>query len=249
MPVLGGGFAIAYAALMAWHAVNTGRAQQWLFIIIIAPVIGPTVYLLVNVLPDLLGGSRARRLHAAASKALDPTREYRSAKEACDDSPTVGNRMRLAQAAAALGRHAEAEALYAAATHGIHSEDPALLLGRAQSLVELGRHKEALDLLNALGELGDKGRTPQAALAMGRANHGLGRFVEADTAYEWAANRLPGLEGIARYAVFLAETGRTAEAQAMLVDMDKRVAKISAHFRKEARDWRDYAAQRVQQTV
>jgi hypothetical protein len=184
-------------------------------------------------------------MHEAAGKALDPTKEYRVAKEACDDSPTAGNRMRLAQAAASLGRYDEAERLFAEAAQGIHSEDPALLFGRAQALVELGRKEEALSVLHALGELGDKGRTPQAALAMGRAYPALGRYPEADDAYEWAAGRLPGLEGVARYAVFLNEVGRKTEAEALVVDLTKRLAKTSAHFRKEARTWRDFAAAAV----
>jgi hypothetical protein len=249
MPILGGGFAVGFAALMAWHAVNTGRAQQWLFIIVIAPIIGPTIYLLVNVLPDVMGGSRVRRMHAAAQKALDPTKEYRQAKTECDDSPTAGNLMRLARAAAALGQHGEAETLFRQATVGIHADDPALMLGRAQSLVELGRHQEALDLLVALGDQGEKGRTPQAALAMGRAYHALGRFSEADTAYDWAANHLPGLEGMARYAVFLADTGQRDRAHDLIRDMDKRVTKISPHFRKEARTWRDFAAKTLEPTT
>ncbi|HET9159739.1 MAG TPA: hypothetical protein VFN88_03935, partial [Caulobacteraceae bacterium] len=180
-----------------------------------------------------------------AKRTLDPTRAYRDAKAACDDSPTVGNRMRLAQAAFDLQRYEEAEQLFAEAATGIHDEDPALLMGRAQALVEIGRYEDALVVLHKLGETGEKGRTAQAALAMGRAYEGLGRYSEADTAYEWAAPRFAGLEAIARYAAFLAHTGRRDEAQEVMADIDRRAARAKVHFRKEAKHWRDFAAQAV----
>jgi hypothetical protein len=150
--------------------------------------------------------------------------------------------MRLAAAAAALGRHEEAEALYGEAASGVHADDPALLLGRAKALVEVGRPAEALGLLQRLGDLGEAGRTAEAALAMGRAHHALGQLTQADTAFSWAAERGSGLEGWARYAAFLAETGRRVEAEAILADLDTRLPRIDPQHRAEAKRWRDYAA-------
>jgi len=240
IPAIGLNYLIAI--LMCVHVVRTGRPMYWMFILLAFPGLGSLVYVLTNFLPDVMGGSTARHLGKAARDTLDPEREYRTAKEAVDDSATVGNRMRLAHAAAALGRFAQAEQLYGEAAAGIHADDPVLLLGRARALLELDRPAEALTLLEQLGEQGDLGRTAPAALAMGRAYHGLGRTAEADTAYQWAAGRLPGLEGLARYAAFLAEVGRRAEAEEALAEIDKRAAKTTSHFRKEARAWRDFAA-------
>ncbi|HET9159004.1 MAG TPA: hypothetical protein VFN88_00195, partial [Caulobacteraceae bacterium] len=201
------------AVLCCFHVVRTGQNNYWLWILLAFPGTGPLVYFAIVLVPDWMGGSTARRLGAEAKRTLDPTRAYRDAKAGCEDSPTVGNRMRLAQAAFALQRYEEAEQLFAEAATGIHDEDPALLMGRAQALVEIGRYEDALVVLHKLGETGEKGRTAQAALAMGRAYEGLGRYSEADTAYEWAAPRFAGLEAIARYAAFLAHTGRRDEAQ------------------------------------
>jgi len=157
----------------------------------------------------------------AARNSLDPTREYRRARQLVDDAPTVGNQMRLAQAAVGLGKHDEAEKLFGAALTGIHADDPTLLLGRANALIELGRFGEALPLLDKLGQDPDKGRTPPVALALGRTYEGLGRMTEADTALQWASSRIPGLEGLARYAAFLAHVGRKAEAREVIDEMDK----------------------------
>jgi hypothetical protein len=77
---------------------------------------------------------------------------------------------------------------------------------------------------------------------MGRTYEGLGRASEADTAYEWAAGRLPGLEALARYAAFLAHTGRREEAADILKEIERRLARTKGQFRAEARAWRDLAA-------
>lgn len=237
------GLSLAFSIGLAVHVVRTGREMYWLWIILMFQPLGGLVYFLTNVLPDLLGGSRARQLSKAAREALDPTREYREAKAACDDTPTVRNQSRLASAAAALGRHDEAEGLYREAAQGIHADDPTLLLGRANALLELERHREALEVLEALGRNESDGRTPSAALALGRAYEGLGRLGEADTAYQWAAQRLPGFEGLARYAAFMARHGRRGEAEEAVAEMDKRLVKLRGPFRKEGRAWRDLAAQ------
>ncbi|HEX7760785.1 MAG TPA: tetratricopeptide repeat protein [Caulobacteraceae bacterium] len=236
------GLSLLLSVALCVHVVRTNQAMWWIAIILFFQPLGGVVYACAIILPGLLGGKTARTIGQAARDTLDPGREYRQAKAACDDTPTVHNQMRLAQAAAGLGRHEEAERLFAEAAQGIHADDPTLLLGRANALVELRRFDEALPLLDKLNEDPDKGRTPQVAVTLGRAFEGLGRNIEAETAYKWASERLPGLEGLARYAAFLARTGRKDQAREIVAEIDKRVARTRGTFRTEARIWRDLAA-------
>jgi hypothetical protein len=240
LPLLG--LSLLFSIALCVHVVRTGREMYWLWIILMFQPLGGLVYFLAILLPELVRGPAVRRIGEGARQTLDPTREYREAKAQCEDSPTVRNRLRLAQAAAALGRHAEAEALYRESMNGVHADDPALLLGRANALLELGRPSEALEMLDTLGRDQTNGRTPAAALALGRAYEALGRTAEADQALEWAAQRLPGFEGIARYAAFMARNGRTVEARQTLAEIDRRMLRLQPAFRKEARAWRDLAA-------
>jgi hypothetical protein len=240
LPVFG--LSLLFSIALCVHVVRTNQPMFWLMIILMLPWVGGLVYLVAIVLPSMAGSPRARRAAFEARESLDPGREYREAQAAASETPTVHNQMRLAKAAAGLGRHAEAERLYAQAAVGVHADDPVLLLGRATALVELGRPAEALALLDELGREGDDRRTPQAALTLGRAYDALGRTAEADTAYQWAAGRMPGLEGLGRYAAFLARTGRGGEAREAIVEMDRRIASANPQFRREARHWRDLAA-------
>jgi hypothetical protein len=240
--ILIGGFLI----WMCIHVVRSGQQIFWIWIILVVfPPIGALVYFFAIVLPELIRGPTARKVGRAARETLDPLRTYRDAKAAHDQSPTVHNQMRLAAAAAELGRHDEAETHYAQAAQGVHADDPALLLGRAKALVELNRPAEALALLEKLRSDGKEGETPQAVLTFARAYEGLGRNGEAASNYEWAAPRLPGLEGIARHAAFLARTGRKAEAAERLAEIDRRIERANPHFQKEGRVWRDFAAEAI----
>ena len=236
------GLSLLFSIALCVHVVRTGREMYWMVIILMFQPLGGLVYAAAIVLPEMLGGRTARRVGSAARQTLDPGRAYRTAKADYDNSPTVAHAMRLAAAAMALGQHAEAETLYREAAQGVHADDPTLLLGRANALIELGRFAEALPVLERLGENMDHGRTPQAALALGRVYEGLGRNAEADTAFDWAAGRLPGLEAYGRYAAFLAHTGRRAEAEDALAEIDRRIKSADPYFRREARAWRDLAA-------
>ena len=236
------GLVLIFSIAMCVHVVRSGREIYWLFIILFFQPIGGLVYAALFVIPDLFGGAAARRIGSTARSMLDPDREYRAARQAVEETPTVGARLRLAHAAEALGRFDEAERQFAQAEVGIHTDDPALLLGRARSLIELKRPAEALTQLERLTRLNDVGSAPQTALALGRAYHMLGRDAEADAAFQRAVERMPGLEAMARYTVFLAQTGRRQQAQETFAEIEKRAAAAPAHFRKEARGWRELAA-------
>src|SRR5476649_2560000 len=120
LPVFG--VSLLFSIALCVHVVRTGQQIYWLWIILLIPTLGGLIYLAAIVVPSMVAGPTARRFGQGARLALDPTREYREAGAACAETPTVYNQMRLAKAAAALGRHDEAEALYGKAAQGIHAE-------------------------------------------------------------------------------------------------------------------------------
>jgi len=234
---------LLFSIALCVHVVRSGQNMMWLYIILFLSPIGGIIYLIAVLVPQWTGGPTARKAREAARDTLDPTRDYRLARQAADDTPTVHNRMRWAAAAGELGKWDEAESVYRQAAQGVHAEDPALAYGLARSLVELGRFAEARPILEKLEA--DQPRTPQTALQLARTYEGLGLLAEAEGPYQYAAARLPGLEGIARQAAFLARTGRKAEAQEALNEVDKRLERTNPRFQKEGRQWRDLAAEAV----
>jgi hypothetical protein len=246
LPLPAFGLTLIFSIALCVHVVRSGRELFWLWIILFGlPPIGGIVYFVAVLLPSIMGGPTARKAGQAARSTLDPTRDYRQAKDAVADTPTVHNRMRLAEAAGELGRWEEAEAQYRTAAQGVHAEDTALMSGLAKALVELGRYDEALPILQKLGQAGDPGHTPQLGLLFARVYEGLGRAADADRYFRSAGLRVPGLEGLARYAAFMARNGRRDEAVQMLAEIDQRLARTNARFQKEGRVWRDLAADAI----
>jgi hypothetical protein len=221
------------------HVIRTGRPNWWIFLILFAPGIGSTVYILLEILPSTGIFPALRKAEQKVVKALDPTKELRAAQDAFDLTPTVGNRMRLADASANMGDFANAEVLYKDCLEGQFADDPAALLGHARTLVELGRNREALNRINQLRVLGREGATE--ALVYARAAEALGQNDDAEDAYAFAAPRIPTLEAQARYIRFLRHIGKEVDATRELQEFDVRLSRVPRHFQTDARKWRTFA--------
>ena len=99
-----------------------------------------------------------------------------------------------------------------------------------------------------MGYPGKEGRRPKQSVhneLHGRPMATGGEYAMADAALKEASERMPGFEGQARYAAFMARTGRKTEAQAAVAEMDKRLTKLAPQFRREGRHWRDLAAKEL----
>ena len=79
-------------------------------------------------------------------------------------------------------------------------------------------------------------------MALGRAYEATGPVRRGRQRLQWASQRRPGFEAIARYAAFLARHGRRGRKPRPCRGIDKRLAKLTPQFRREARHWRDLAA-------
>ncbi|MEK7266916.1 MAG: hypothetical protein AAB227_12545 [Pseudomonadota bacterium] len=234
------------ALICGIHVVRTGQNMYWIMLLVIGGPLGALIYFFAIMLPDLTGGRTARKVTGAASRLIDPERDYKQALKRLDDSPTVDARMKAAHAAAAIGRWEDAERMWSGSATGRWAEDPTILLGHARALIELSRFEETLARLEQLQKLGGReAESPQAALTFARAYEGLGRNEEAEEPYRFAADRLPGLEAGARYVAFMAKTGRLSDAETGLAELNRRLAKISPALRGEARVWRDLAAKEI----
>ena len=72
----------------------------------------PLAYFIVEILPTLQGNRHVRVARQKVVEKLDPERELRAAQQALDIADTMANRLRVADALTALGRHSEALPLY-----------------------------------------------------------------------------------------------------------------------------------------
>ncbi len=99
---------VAIAIFFAVHAVRTGRNTVWLFVLLSFPFLGSLVYLFAEFLPEQRHSRLGRQAGAALRQIIDPQRELREARLALEQTPSMGNRLRLAQALLEADQAAEA---------------------------------------------------------------------------------------------------------------------------------------------
>jgi hypothetical protein len=227
--------------VLAIHAYRTGRMSPWLWIIVFVPGLGCLLYCILELGPELLSGATANRMKRNMVATVDPGRDYRALAREVEISPTVYNRLHLADECVRLGRMGEAQELYAACATGLHAADPAILGGLARTRVATGDLPGAREALDALRAENPGWRPAEVALLDAQVLEGLGRQQEALAALRALAATYPGEEARCRYADLLARTGQADAARAEYREIVRRVDLQGRVYRKAQQAWYDAA--------
>ncbi len=241
MPI---GIELAIQIALAIHAAKTGRMQPWLYILFI-PVIGPLLYVIMELGPDLLGTRKGREIASNLGRSVAPLRAYTALARAVEIAPTVHNRLRLAEECLALNRADEAVALYHQCAQGLHATDPAIRLGLARAQFAAGDPAASLATLDTLRDGPKESRTAEGHLLYAQALDACGRTQEALAEYRVVAGYYPGEEGRVRYADLLSRTGDAAGARAQYQEVVRRVELQRGPYKAAQREWYDEARRAV----
>src|SRR5688572_10284701 len=128
--------------------IRRGRPTIWIMALMFLPVASALAYFIVEILPGLRHNRHVRAARETIVEKLDPERELRAARDALDLADTMANKMRVADALTALGRHQEALPLY---RQGVGSKlDFHGAEKLARSLYFNDQAQEALDTLDGV---------------------------------------------------------------------------------------------------
>jgi hypothetical protein len=223
---------IAIQVLCIVHLMRHGRNPLWLTVLIFLPMVSALAYLVVEILPGMGSNRTVRTARAQVVATLDPQREVRAARDALELADTAANRLRLADAQAALGKHDEAVPYYREAMQMTPGEPDARTQTKlAASLYAAGQGAEALALLDTIPvPLGQSDRDRQGMLRAKIYEH-LDRRDEALALYADIVTRLPGEEARCRYAALLIEEGRERQAMTVLEEVESRMKRLDRHQR------------------
>jgi hypothetical protein len=219
------------------HAARTGRFTPWGFVILFLPGIGALAYIVVELVPEWLGSTGARRAGRSVVAALDPERRYREAKDELAIVDTIANRAALAEACLALGKFEEARAHYSAILAAPQGDEPGFMLGRARAEFGLGETALTVATLDELKARWPDYRSPDGHLLYGKALEGAGRDEEALAAYDAVGAYYPGAEPRIRRAELLARLGRRDEASALAEEVARDLRRAPAHVRRAQSQW------------
>ena len=232
MPFLGLGLHVLIALFFAVHSYRTGQNMYWLFILLAFPLLGSVVYFTVVYLPSTRIDRGAKKVVAAATKVLDPTKELREAKAAFDYTPTAQNQMRLAAATLNAGFAEEAATFYQACLKGPFAEDPEIRYGAAQSLHECQRYDEAVAFLKAIRVDSPGYRPEQVVLLLAGTLAGAGCHHEAEEQFIAAVQQFGSFQTHAEYAIWAANTGDWETAERLRAEIQESQKRWNRHTRK-----------------
>ena len=133
--------------LLIVQAARTGRFMPSGFVILFLPGVGALVYVAFALAPEWFGSYGAQKARRSIAAALDPTGRYRALRDELDLVDTIAYRSALADECPSIGRRQEALEHYAAIILRPLGDEPALLIGKARALLELGRADEAVAAL------------------------------------------------------------------------------------------------------
>ena len=232
---------ILFQVLCAVHVVRTGRPLYWIFIIVIAPFIGCLIYLIAEMLPEMMRGRTAARVKTGLATAIDPHRELRELSDRLDTADTADNRRALAEALLERGQHDEAMRLYREAMVGVHQDDPALMQGLAKAQFASGQFARALLTLDQLQAAHPRYQSTDAHLLYARCLEGEGKRDEALAEYANLVGYYPGPEAKCRYASLLQEAGQSVQARSIFQDVVKSAERSGPAFMRAQREWVELA--------
>lgn len=243
MPILGALVLILQIGLCV-HCVKTGRDRQWLFLIMMVPLLGGVVYFFSQVLPDMQSNRTVRRAAGGLARAVSPEGELRRRKDELEISDSVENRIQLADECMEVGYFSEAEALYDSCLHGHQADDSGVHLKKARAQFEQDKFEAARTTLEQLIELQPQFKSVDGHLLYARILEALqdpGVAVE----YEALLVSYPGEEARVRYAQWLEHSNQRERAEDIYREVLVRSRRSPKFYRRAQKHWIDIASARV----
>lgn len=222
---------------LVFHAVKSGRARPWAFIILMAPGIGAAAYILIELIPELWGGPEASAARRRIANRIDPEKQYRLLSEQLGVADTVANRAALAAECMEVGRFDEARDHYAKVLQQQAGDVPTFALGKAKAEFALDLPAEAIVTLDAMRSRWPEFESAEGHLLYARALAAAGRTQEALEEFHAVSQYFPGAEARARHAILLDQLGRAPEARVVFAELVIQMQRAPRYARKVQAEW------------
>jgi hypothetical protein len=232
---------IALQVALVVHVFKTGRNTYWVWAIAMLPLVGGLAYVIVEILPELMGSRTTRRAVSSMKKTMDPGRDLRQAERQLRLTDSIDARRKFADQLLDAGRNDEAIEHYRSALVGLYQHDPLLLLGLAKAQFAKGEASEARKSLDELIAENPEFKSPEGHLLYARALEKEGNLERALQEYQTLVKYYPGAEAKYRYAALLKQLGKNVEARGVIELMLNDAELATSFFRKNEREWLDKA--------
>ncbi len=228
---------IAVQVLFALHVHRTGRNTYWIYLIMIFPGMGCLIYFVIEVLPEIIRGPAGKHAKRSFRSMMDPEKDFRDAKYAFDTSPTVANRIQLAQLLIAKREYDAVIALLEPALTNHFSDDILLLEGLAYAYYDKGDYTNALKYIQKIYERDEAQPQDYIKLLRARAHIALNDLTLAEEQLIALVEFFTGEEARITLAQLYERMGRKAQARAVYQDIVTRSSHSPKYYQKTERQW------------
>jgi hypothetical protein len=228
---------VIFDVMFVWHAVKTGRACPWAYVILAIPGFGAVAYLALEIVPEWLNSIEGQKAQAKLGKAIDPEKRYRLLTDNLMVSDTVSNRVALAEECLALQKFDQAKQHFAAALARPQGDEPSYQFGVARAEFGLGHYAAALATLDALRARWADYQSAEAHLVYAQALERSGRGEEALDEFRALASYHSGAEARVRMGLLLQKLGRTDEAKVAFCEVLTVMQRQPKFARKAQAEW------------
>jgi hypothetical protein len=219
------------------HIVKTGRNTYWIWIVLMLPLAGSLAYLVVELLPELMGSSRGRKTIRKIDSVVNPHRDIKQAAQNFSVADTVENTRRLAEECLAKQRYDEASSLYDKCLKGMYQNDPYMLHGKARAEYGLGHYAEVISALDLLKLHNPDFKNADAHLLYAMALDAQDKHDDAAHEYETLVNYYPGPEPRCRYAMMLQKMGKSTDAETLFAEVIATAKHSGKHYENLHSEW------------
>lgn len=228
---------VVFQAIGVIHALKTGR-NQWIYVLILLPLIGALAYFFMEMLPALRQGSNTKGI----SKIVFPNNEIKEWERKVQISDSVTNKLGLSKAYAAQQQYDKAIALSLECLDGYYADDPAILLQLAHQYFLNNQYQESLHYFNKLQDKSTTSlKTAEDELWYVRALAGAGQTENAENGYKRIIRIHHSLEARYFYGLFLKEQGRINEAKEQFQMIRSEIKLLPRYARNRNAKWQRLA--------
>jgi hypothetical protein len=228
---------IVIQVFLVIHILKTGRPTIWIWVVVLLPFAGPIAYVLLEILPELLGTRTGRRALQHISKTINPNKELNRASLELERADTVQNNMRLAEELLQRNEYAEAKILYEKCLRGLHATDPAIMAGLAKAEFGLGEFAKVKNLLERLIESNPEYKNEYCHLLYARSLEILNDISAAEHEYQALVQYFSSPEAKYRYALLCKNLGKNAEAKKLLEEILSAFRTSGKHYQYLHKEW------------
>lgn len=215
------------------HVLKSGRPYWWCWVIFGFPFLGAAAYLFFEVRPKwgrMNWDTVLWRLKSADER-------IRIRRGDLQDSPTIKNRLRLADELHHAGRHDEACDVLAEGRRGPFAKDAELMLRLATSHLEAGRPDKAWQLLEEIVPERSSDFAFHFQLTRARTLHALGKTAEAEKLFEELMALKRSEAPRYYYARLLLDSQRREQGLSLLQDILLRYRRGTPVWRYQEETW------------